>query len=292
MPFGGPRNNAFQSYVRPAAGGLLLTAACVLLVSNLQNSSAPASSLGAPGAVLNGQVAEDPYNLAKLPWAGRRFAVRLIPSLHGVGALRATQEQPEHEPAPGLRVLLGEALGRSNIRFRSARHDEAADIILLCGRGSGAFAGRTHMRSSGTLVLAFDTSDAPPPSSDDWTQESDIDGAFRACMALRCGDIPASVPGLAPRLPLGTPGTRLNQLLMGPAESLGCSDGAPAAPPGRTRRGGDAWCDAARRALLSAYVRSLTRGDATFTGRAVFLTYGSAPRYDFYVDREESEGAV
>lgn len=295
MPLRGPRTNSFQSYVTPATTGLLASAACVLLVSHLQNSIVPVSNHVTAGAVLDGQLAhQDPYNLARLPWTGRIFTVRLIPSVHGVGALCAPQEQLQHEPVPGLRVLLGEALGRTNIRFRSAQNDEAADIILLCGHGSGAFAPShssfSHARNSGTLVLAFDISDALSQSSDDWTQAIDIDGAFRACAALRCGDIPASAPGLAPRQALATPGSRLNQLLLGPAESIGCSDSAPAAPSGRTRRGGDAWCGAARRALLSAYVRSLSRGDASFTGRAVFLTYGSAPRYDFYVDREQCDG--
>lgn len=111
-----------------------------------------------------------------------------------------------------------------------------------------------------------------------------IDGAFRASRSDR--PAPTLRPGPGPRAVLSLPRSRYELLLNGPVDALRCGDGAPAAPSGRTRRGrGVAWCEAVRSQLLAAYVRSLHRGDAAPTGRAVFMTYGSAPRYDFYVER-------
>lgn len=201
------------------------------------------------------------YNLARLPPEGRVFHVTVA------GQLPFDLYSGESdEPAPGLRVLLGQALGRTGIRFKATPPGAEPDIVLV---GNSAMA-RTEIAGPGraALVIAFATVGDPggPGTGGDGT------------VSVAGDDAPLAPQGPSADRPLDR--DRVLELTSSLLDSLfvqseTCTEGAPPAPPGRTRgTGTKPWCAAACRSITAMYVHALQRGSAKATGRAVFATFG------------------
>ena len=228
------------------------------------------------------------YNLALIEH-GRTFSVAVIGYRENV--------------SPSLTLLtdlVRGALGRLDVSLQLiARTDntdtitttpspttwtERADLVLL-GSDAAAVAEAVAYLAPGSsrrsVVIAVDASAAVSDASDaafirsstGSTRGGTINGSYN----VRTGN----ETDIAADSVLASTADQLAALLSDSNACSAASTTADDAGRGRYRGGGgDAWCAAARRLVVAAWVRALHRWDVPASGRAFFMTYGTAPQYD------------
>jgi hypothetical protein len=214
------------------------------------------------------------YNLAQIPWHGRRYFVSFVGSF-------PMQVDHKKEPASGLREILGYALGRANLWFQETSITSATeppDIIIV---GEGASVASIFDGPGRRALVLLCASRTDGVEAGDGTFFVVPNHTFAVNPDHSGVDSSRDVLRLLP-----TTLDQLDSLLNGPAR---CGEGIlPAEQPGRMRgSSSDAWCNAARHSMLAAYITALRRGSVPATSRAVFSTFGTTPGYDRYVNREQ-----